>query len=246
MSRRAAALVRIGCAGWALRKSHAAVFPSKGSHLARYAQCFNAVEINSSFYRPHRRATYERWAASVPDDFAFAVKAPRTITHEHRLIDTASPLKSFLAEIAGLAHKLGPVLFQLPPKLTFESKVAHAFLSALRQRYTGVVAWEPRHASWFAAAADALLMEFDIARVVADPAIVPAAAWPGGAGSFAYFRLHGAPRIYYSEYDAASLQALAAQVRAVPNRRWVIFDNTALGAAIDNALALKRLLEASP
>ncbi len=77
--------IRIGTAGWSIPKEHAAAFPAEGSHLQRYAQVFGAVEINSSFYRPHRRTTYERWAASVPEAFRFAVKVPKTITHEHRL-----------------------------------------------------------------------------------------------------------------------------------------------------------------
>jgi uncharacterized protein YecE (DUF72 family) len=73
--------VRIGTAAWSIPKKHAAPFPTAGSHLERYAAVFNAAEINSSFYRPHRAATYERWAASVPDDFRFAVKVPKAITH---------------------------------------------------------------------------------------------------------------------------------------------------------------------
>jgi hypothetical protein len=79
------AAVRIGTAGWSIPTEHAAPFPALGSHLERYAAVFDAVEINSSFYRPHRPATYERWAASVPEGFRFAVKVPKAITHERRL-----------------------------------------------------------------------------------------------------------------------------------------------------------------
>jgi len=117
---------RVGTAGWAIRKEHAAAFPAGGTHLQRTAQRFNAVEINSSFYRPHRRATYERWAASVPDDFAFAVKAPRTITHDLRLAGADAVLDRFLAEASGLGIKLGVLLFQLPPSLAFDARTASA------------------------------------------------------------------------------------------------------------------------
>jgi uncharacterized protein YecE (DUF72 family) len=77
----------VGTAGWSLDRRYAAHFPGAGSHLQRYSGSFNAAEINSSFHRPHRRSTYERWAASVPEDFRFSVKLPKTITHERRLIE---------------------------------------------------------------------------------------------------------------------------------------------------------------
>src|SRR5919112_2152540 len=140
---------RIGTAGWSIPKAHAAAFPAEGSHLERYASVFNAVEINSSFYRPHRTATYERWAASVPESFRFAVKVPKSITHELRLKDTDGLLDRFLSEVCGLGTKLGPLLVQLPPSLRFEDGVADTFLSGLRGRVEGHLVCEPRHTSWF-------------------------------------------------------------------------------------------------
>src|ERR1700735_1146646 len=114
------AAMRIGCAGWNVPKQHMAVFSAAGSHLHRYARQFNAVEINSSFYRPHRRSTYERWAASVPKDFRFSAKLPRAITHHARLADPEAALDVFAAEVLGLGEKLGPLLAQLPPSLAFD------------------------------------------------------------------------------------------------------------------------------
>ena len=93
---------RIGRAAWALPKAHLSAFPEEGTHLERYAARFSAVEINSSFYRPDRPATYARWAASVPADFRFAVKVPKTITHQHRLTEIDSLLESFLREVTEL------------------------------------------------------------------------------------------------------------------------------------------------
>jgi len=235
----------IGCAGWTVPKPYGASFPAAGSHLERYAQRFNAVEINSSFYRPHRRTTYERWAASVPDVFAFAVKAPREITHERRLADANGVLDAFLEQATGLGVKLGPLLFQLPPSLAFDGKIAAAFFAVLRARHSGSVVCEPRHPTWFTNDAEILLTNFRIARVAADPAIIPAAAEPGGYSEIQYFRLHGAPRIYYSGYSADRIEIYAHRVAeaALGGRSvWCIFDNTALAAATGDALTLQGLV----
>src|SRR3954468_24555521 len=101
--------VYLGIAGWNIRREHTPRFPPDGTHLQRYASVFNAVEINSCFYRPHRFATYERWAASVPDSFTFSVKLPKTITHAARLVGAAAELDKFLEETSGLGAKRGPI-----------------------------------------------------------------------------------------------------------------------------------------
>jgi uncharacterized protein YecE (DUF72 family) len=95
-------IVRVGCAGWSIPKEHADRLPAVGTHLARNAGRFPAVEINSSFYRPHRRTTYARWTNSVPADFLFSVKVPKVPTHERRLVDTGDVLDEFLAEATQL------------------------------------------------------------------------------------------------------------------------------------------------
>ena len=170
-------------------------FVSGGSHLERYAQALNSCEINSSFYRPHKKETWERWARSVPAGFRFSVKAPRTITHGAMLNCSSEVLSAFLEQIGFLREKLGPILIQLPPSLEFDHGRANKFLSLLRGRFSGDVVWEPcRDASWFEDRGDNLLKEFHIARVAADPAYVPAATRPGGLASLVYFRLHGSPR----------------------------------------------------
>ncbi len=172
----------------------------------------------------------------MPGDFRFAVKMPRTITHERRLADCAAPLETFLGECRALAPKLGPLLVQLPPSLVFDPRTD--FFATLRARFAGAVVCEPRHPSWFTPAADALLKGWHVARAAADPAGVPQAAEPGGDTSFAYFRWHGSPCIYYSDYAPAQLAALAARL---PAKAWCVFDNTALGHATTNALALREL-----
>ena len=237
--------IRIGCAGWNVHRGAVENFITEGSHLERYSQVLNCCEINSSFYRPHKNQTWERWANSVPTDFRFSVKAPRTITHESRLNCDANLLADFLRQITHLGDNLGPVLFQLPPSLEFEDVTAQKFLALLREKYMGAVVWEARHRSWFDDRADGLLKDFRIARVVADPPCVPAATRPRGREGLAYFRLHGSPRMYYSSYSEEFLQTLATDLETLPANTsiWCIFDNTASGSAIQNAVHLNAKLK---
>jgi uncharacterized protein YecE (DUF72 family) len=230
---------RIGTAGWSIPRPVAERFPAEGSGLARYSAVLPAAEINSSFYRRHRPATYERWAASTPEDFAFAVKAPKSVTHEHRLTDFGDLLAIFFDEIAGLGSKLGPILLQLPPSLAFEAP-AQAFIDGWRELYAGPTVCEPRHASWFTPEAEARLADAQIARVAADPAVVPAATEPGGWPGLTYVRLHGSPRMYSSPYCSDQIAAVGRTLaaRASGTQGWCIFDNTMHGAAAANALEL--------
>ncbi|AZF42996.1 hypothetical protein C4J87_2839 [Pseudomonas sp. R1-43-08] len=226
----------VGCAGWSLPREHWPAFAEQGTHLQRYASRFNAVEINSSFYRPHLPKTYERWRESVPAGFRFSVKVPKRITHELRLQQCDTALDEFLAQCLQLDEKLGCLLVQLPPSLRYEPLVAGAFFEALRQRFAGTVVLEPRHASWLAAGA--LLQSLEIGWVSADPAVIAAGdAWHG----VRYWRLHGSPRIYHSAYGHERVQAYARLLRqsieeGIPT--WCIFDNTASGHAVADALDL--------
>ena len=237
--------LHLGIAGWNIRREHAHRVPAEGSHLERYATLFNTVEINSCFYRPHRFATYERWAASVPEHFRFAVKLPKVITHQARLVGAVSELERFIAETAGLGTKLGPILVQLPPSLAFDAVVATCFIAELRHRFEGSVVIEPRHESWFTDIVEEMLIQHIVARVAADPARVPAASEPGGYDRIVYIRLHGSPRIYYSAYPPEWLEGVARIIEDKTARgisTWCIFDNTALGAATTDALAVKSYL----
>ncbi|HEY8617325.1 DUF72 domain-containing protein [Phenylobacterium sp.] len=236
--------IRIGTAGWAVPRTLRDRFPEGPSGLARYAGCFDAAEVNSSFYRSHRESTWRRWAAETPEGFRFAVKAPRTATHERKLVDTGALIDPFLAEARLLGDRLGPILVQLPPSLAFDPGVAECFLAELRARFDGPVACEPRHPTWFEPEADALLRRHRVARVAADPLRHPAAGAPGGWPAFAYWRLHGSPRMYYSAYEEPYLRALAAALRASPaDEVWCVFDNTTSGAAAENALSLRELVD---
>ena len=229
----------VGCAGWSIPSQHAQLFGEGDSHLARYATRFSVAEINSTFYRPHQPRSFERWAATVPDGFRFSVKLPQAITRDARLHGVRYALSAFLDSVAGLGSKLGGVLVQLPPSLVFDARLANTFFAMLRRRTAVPVACEPRHASWFEPAVDTVWERHAIARVAADPARLPAAAQPGGSAQhWRYWRWHGSPRIYYSQYDDTALAALAAAMRAGTHGSppaWCILDNTAGGHAMGDA-----------
>lgn len=236
--------VIVGTAGWSIPRASAAAFPPDGSALARYAQRFAGVEINSTFYRSHRASTYARWRESVPSDFQFALKVPKAISHEKRLIAAGSDLEAFLAETSELYQHRGPLLLQLPPKLALDEVTVADFLRTLRELYDGPLAIEPRHPSWFTAEANALLLQYRSARVGADPPRAAGGRLPGGFRGVTYLRLHGAPRVYFSPYDTTRLGEVAtiADASADHGQCWCIFDNTASGAASANALGLLPLL----
>lgn len=238
----AAPQLLVGCAGWTIPGADKAAFADTGSHLEKYSRVFGAVEINSSFYRPHRAATYARWAECVPGAFRFSVKLPRTITHDAKLRDIAAPLRAFAAEAGSLGQKLGCILVQLPPKLGFEQALADEFFLRLKDSFACDVACEARHPEWFGDEASELLIRQGVIRVIADPAKGQEGPHRPTTDTI-YVRLHGSPRIYYSSYEDAYLEELAHNMRehARAGRTvWTIFDNTASGASVPNALQVQR------
>jgi uncharacterized protein YecE (DUF72 family) len=234
-------MIYLGTAGWNIPRAHKDRFPAEGSGLQRYSARLNAAEINSAFYRPHAPATYERWAAAVPPDFRFAVKIPKVITHERRLLRAREPLERFLGEVGGLGTRLGPLLIQLPPSHVFDARRTSRFLELLRGKYEGHAVCEPRHESWTMDAATRVLVKFRIARVAADPPRAAGLETPGGWPGLRYYRWHGSPRPYFSPYSAERLTALAAETADAAVDVWCIFDNTGSGSAADNALDLRAL-----
>lgn len=235
----------IGTAAWGIPSAHRAHFAGGASLLHRYASRLNAVEINSSFYRPHQKKTYERWADSVGAGFRFAVKAPRSITHERRLADCRDQVWRFVDEVGGLGPKLGAVLVQLPPSLRFDGATALPFLDMFTDALPAPIVCEPRHMSWFSGDVDKELQRLGVARVAADPFVTPTANEPGGNRNIVYYRLHGTPEIYASQYPEADLNDYADRLMAQSDNgatTWCIFDNTMHGHATANALRLADLL----
>lgn len=232
--------VVVATAGWSVPARGADRFPAQGSQLQRYAAVMNGVEINSSFYRPHRAQTYERWAASTPGHFRFAVKCPKQISHEARLEGAGELLARFAGEAAALGDKWAVLPVQLPPSLAFEARVAGRFFEQVRAVFGGAAVCEPRHPSWFTPEAGKMLLQAGVARAGVDPATWPGSAETGGWPGIHYFRWHGSPRIYWSDYEP---EWLAAHAQALPADAgcWCVFDNTAAGAALGNALAFQSL-----
>jgi uncharacterized protein YecE (DUF72 family) len=238
----------IGTAGWGIPAACADRFATEGSALTKYSALLNAAEINSTFYRRHRASTFERWRNSVPESFRFAVKLPRAITHEAELASPREALQEFFDDVRPLGAKLGPVLVQLSANAAFDARRARAFFRALRSLHAGPVACEPRHCGWYTVVASRVLVDFEIARVVADPPRPTEALQFGGASKLRYFRWHGSPHIYRSAYSGERLSLLVERMRAeAPNVTvWCIFDNTASGAATGNAILTQELLAANP
>lgn len=226
----------VATAAWSIPKSVVDRFPRQGSVLERYAAVFKGVEINSTFYRRHRPDTFARWAGSVPNDFRFAAKIPKAITHGRRMEAIEDEFADFLADISPLGGKLGPLLCQLPPNLAFDRMIAKRALASMRERHVGEIVLEPRHPTWASEDARAILENLSIERVLADPPVI----WD--ASDFIspprYIRLHGKPKIYYSAYTTDEIRDF--HDLAAPEG-WCVFDNTALGSATENALAMLAL-----
>ncbi|MFP3546822.1 DUF72 domain-containing protein [Rhizobium sp. SIMBA_035] len=226
----------IANAGWSVPTKMADRFAEEGTALTRYASIFDGVEINSTFYRRHRPSTFARWVDAVPDDFRFSVKTPKEITHVRAMRDIAAPLQTFLEDIVPLRKKRGPLLCQLPPSLAFDADILEPAFRIMCDANEGPVVVEARHASWASCEALDLLRTYAIDRVLADPAPV----WP--AEDFdrppKYVRLHGKPRIYYSSYSKDEIRSI---FDLLGSDSWCVFDNTASGAAIENALTMRQL-----
>lgn len=227
----------VGTAGWSVDRK-VKRFAKTGSMLERYASVFGGVEVNSSFYRRHRPATWHRWHDAVPETFTFAVKLARSVTHERGLVDADAEIETFFADVAPLRSKLGPVLVQLPPRLEFDPPVLAAFFQCVRGHWKGRIEIEPRHVSWSEKSALGLLKEYEIGLVYADPQGKELREAAIGTHSN-YFRLHGSPKVYFSSYSADEIREIAARLGP---RSWCIFDNTASGAAQINGIRMLNIL----
>ena len=234
---------RIGTAGWATPREEHHARPTGMSHLENYAGIFNCVEINSSFYRHHRRETYERWAVTTGRSFRFSVKIPRSVSHDAALRGSVKELDEFVVSVRGLGAKLAVLLLQLPGRLDWQRRVVQRFFGRLQDRIEVPVVCEPRHPSWCCASAERLFERLGVSWVCADP--VRVCHNRSVAGRIRYYRLHGSPRVYWSSYTESALSALAMQIqedRRSAQQVWCIFDNTAAGAAWNNAQTLNAKL----
>lgn len=236
--------IRIGTSGFSYRWWWGRCYPREvkpPAWLAYYAQQFNTVELNATFYRLPERERFEHWAAQVPEGFLFAVKASRVITHLKRLKDVTEPLAQFIGAVSALGRKLGPILYQLPPSLKRDDALLTDFLELLpkEQRH----ALEFRHESWFDDTVFTLLDAHGCAFCVHDHhgMTVPRVT----TGPFAYWRFHGTGargECYGVERlrpAAAELAAIAAQGKDV----FAYFNNDANACAVQDAAGLEKLIQ---
>lgn len=234
--------IYIGTSGW--NYDHwKEVFYKKGCSKSKWLECyaehFNSVEVNATFYRSVTPKTCEAWREKTPKGFIWSVKANRYITHIKRLKDIAEPLKRFLGEIAGLKEKLGPILFQLPPTLAFEKEIFDAFCNCLPRNKCFTL--EARHPSWLEEKALSSLKKYRIAWCISDTA----GRYPyleAVTSNFIYIRLHGSKQLYVSEYSEGEIYNWAEKIKKWAKDTFIYFDNDAMGHAPQNALKLKELL----
>ena len=261
---------RIGISGWSYKSWRGDFYPpglAQRRELEHAASRLTSIEVNGSFYSLQRPSSYAKWHAETPDDFVFAVKGGRFITHLKRLRDVEAPLANFFASgVLALGPKLGPVLWQLPEALTFDAEVLASFFRLLPRTttaaaelalrhderlgtdrvHTTVDADRPvRHALEFRSSTFAtpealeVLREHDVACVLADTA----GRWPrveADTADFRYVRLHGDQELYVSGYDARSLEQWADRITGWAEHQdvFVYFDNDVKGYAPHDAEAL--------
>jgi uncharacterized protein YecE (DUF72 family) len=234
--------IRIGISGWTYTPWRGVFYPKKlpqKRELAYAANIFPSIEINGTFYGLQRPEPFGRWRDETPDGFVFAVKGSRYITHMLKLKNAETPLANFFASgLLRLGSKLGPILWQFPPRMKFDPERFRAFLELLPKTTAEAVALARRHdkrldgRDWLTCDADqpvrhaleirndsfrdpafiALLREYGAALVCADTV-----EWPllmDLTADFVYCRLHGSEQLYVSGYDDAALDRWAARIRA--------------------------------
>nr|WP_042182198.1 DUF72 domain-containing protein [Kibdelosporangium sp. MJ126-NF4]CEL14673.1 FIG003003: hypothetical protein [Kibdelosporangium sp. MJ126-NF4] len=264
-------MIRIGTSGWLYPPWRGVFYPDGLPHrreLEYISRLVDSVEINGSFYSLQRPASYLRWAAATPDDFVFAVKGGRFITHMKRLRDVRTPLANFLASgVLALEHKLGPVLWQFPATFGFDADLLTEFLGMLPRSTAEAAAlaaghdsrldgrawidvitdrplrhaFEVRHPSFADPAFPALLRRHDVALVIADTA----GKFPyfdDITTDFTYIRLHGDVELYASGYSGDALDLWANRIRRWNTDTYVYFDNDMKVRAPGDAIALRKRL----
>jgi uncharacterized protein YecE (DUF72 family) len=236
--------VYIGTSGWHYDHWRGPFYPkdmTPDQFLAHYQRFFRSVEINNSFYQLPKKKTFETWKDSVPEGFIFSVKASRFITHMKKLKDTREAVNLFLERVTALGDKLGPLLFQLPPRWRCSPDRLREFLDSLPHRF--IYSFEFRDPSWFNEEVLGILQRHNAAFCIYDlngrlsPLSVTA--------SFVYVRLHGPGGPYQGCY---TMEALARWARLIDRWRdegravYIYFDNDEAGYAAQNALSLKNMV----
>jgi uncharacterized protein YecE (DUF72 family) len=244
--------VRVGCSGWQYRDWRGRLYPeglAQSRWLARYAEEFDTVEVNSTFYRLASRDAVARWVEETPPGFVFAAKASRYLTHVRRLREIEQGIHRYYERIMPLveAGKLGPVVWQFPATFRREGDALERVASTLELVPPGRHCFEFRHESWFHPETYALLREHDAALVIGDHP-----KWPFQAheltADWTLVRLHHGHRGRRGNYSESELDEWARRIAAWRRRAevFVYFNNDWEGFAVENGRGLKRRLRPSP
>lgn len=237
----------IGCSGFSYKEWKGEFYPAKlpqKQWFEFYTTQFNSLELNVTFYRFPDAAMLKGWYDRSPGDFLFAVKAPRLITHYKKFNDAESQLQDFYGAIAeGLKTKLGPVLFQLPRQLVYSEELLEKLIHSMDKKFINAI--EFRDSSWWIPEVEKALAENKIIfcgishPTLPDPFIHNT--------QDVYFRYHGVPKLYYSEYCEDLMKDMAEKLRSPKiQHAYIYFNNTANGSAIHNARQLKQMLDPQP
>jgi uncharacterized protein YecE (DUF72 family) len=234
-------MIHIGCSGWNYRHWRSAFYPAglPVKHwFAYYAKHFDTVEINASFYRLPKPSSFEAWRKQAPPGFCYTVKAPRFITHMHKLKDEGA---LFLKNVRHLGDRLGPILYQLPPRWKYNRERLEGFLNSRPKDLVHV--FEFRDPSWINDEALALLERHGASFCAHD---MPGALTPRwAAGPVAYVRFHGSGKRYGGDYPHDVLESwrdwMLDQSRHGRDV-WAFFNNDAEAKAITDAAELRKLL----
>ncbi|MBC7229940.1 MAG: DUF72 domain-containing protein [Actinobacteria bacterium] len=240
--------LRVGTSGWHYPHWKGVFYPEGlrgGEWLPFYASRFDTVEINNSFYRLPGREVFSSWARVAPPGFLFAVKASRYITHMKKLREAEDALAVFLENSSALGDKLGPILFQLPPRWKRDAARLAGFTAMLppEHRY----AFEFREASWLHEETYRVLEERGIALCIADSPSFPRSRRV--TAPFAFLRFHGGTVLYGSRYSRQELRGWASFARSLLERGidvYAYFNNDAHGYALEDAALFRELAGGEP
>jgi uncharacterized protein YecE (DUF72 family) len=235
----------VGCSGWHYEHWRGLYYPGelpKPKWLSFYARQLTTVELNNSFYRLPSEKAFDTWRESTPDNFVFAVKVSRFITHIKRLKNLGTAVENFLSRADLLKGKLGPLLYQLPPSMKRNDELLQDFLSTLPSEYQHVI--EFRHESWIDEGVFDILRRHNVGLCVFD---MPGFGSPLVATSdFAYIRFHGSEGLYSSPYSNEELAQWAKRITRLGQSikaSYIYFNNDAEAFAVKNAMTLKTLLQ---
>jgi uncharacterized protein YecE (DUF72 family) len=236
--------IRVGCSGWNYKHWRGPFYPEKlptKLWFEHYSSVFDTVEINNSFYMLPKAETFDKWREQAPPGFCYAVKANRFLTQAKKLKDCAEPLERMLAPMRHLGDRLGPVLFQLPPRFRVNPQRLEEFIALLPRDLTHV--FEFREKSWLTEEVLALLDARGVSFCAHDMAGSATPRW--AAGPIAYVRFHGGEGKYWGRYPDERLLGWAdwiVEQSRLGRDVWCYFNNDIFAHAIDDALTLRAMI----